>query len=1070
MDTKKPGTNEEHLTVVHHPVNDDGLISKVIHFSVYHRGVVLMLTALVAIIGYLSFEKLPIDAVPDITNVQVQVNTAVEGLAPEEIERNVTFPIETAMSGIAGVTQVRSITRFGISSVTVAFEDDMDIYRARQLISERLQGAMGQLPKNVQPKLGPVSTGLGEIYHYAIEADKVETGEARIKQLMELRALQDWFLKPRLLTVKGVAEVNTIGGFEKQFHIQPTPKQMARYGLHFSDLMEALDKVNQNVGGGYVQQTTEQFLVQGIGLFKTIEDIKAVPIKSLESFRTITIGDVADVKLATELRTGAALVRGKETVLGSVFMLMGENSRTVSTRVAERMKEIEKGLPPGYKIETLYDRSDLVNATLGTVEHNLVTGAVLVVIVLLFLVGNVRAALITAVTIPLSLLMTFIVMKRFDISGNLMSLGALDFGIIVDGAVIVLENCVRMVHVKTHELKRSLSKEELQKTVYDAAIEIRTAAGFGELIIVVVFLPIFALVGIEGKMFKPMAATFSIAVISALILSFTTAPALASLFLTGKVAEKEPWLMRQVSKLYAPFLAFSLRRRKRVAAIGIGAIVLGAALFASLGGEFLPQLNEGSLTVQFVRPVNISIDQSIALQAKSEEIITSFPEVEVAFSRIGTSEVATDPMGVNLSDTYVMLKSKDTWPKVNGKRRSKVDLEAAIKERLEAELPGQRALLSQPIQMRFNELLEGTRADVSVKVFGDDMDKLADVTKSIAAVINQVPGAGDVEVELKGTSPILKVTPKEGILHKLGVSAREVLETVGIALGGEEVGYLYEGIKRFPVVIRLNEKDRSDLEAIKTLPVGIAASATIPLSEAATVRFDQAFGSVSREQSKRRAAVMINPRGRDTESFVTEAQQKVAASVKLPPGYYVEWGGNFKNLQEARSRLLVLTPLALMLVLMMIYAAFKSIYQTALIFSGVPLALVGGVLGLMLNRLPFSISAGVGFIALSGIAVLNGVVLLNYFNDLQKQGLRGEAVVKEGALIRLRPVLMTALVDIFGFLPMMLSTGVGAEVQKPLASVVIGGIISSTLLTLIVLPSSYMIFEKRMTAFGLDKK
>jgi cobalt-zinc-cadmium resistance protein CzcA len=522
--------------------------------------------------------------------------------------------------------------------------------------------------------------------------------------------------------------------------------------------------------------------------------------------------------------------------------------------------------------------------------------------------------------------------------------------------------------------------------------------------------------------------------------------------------------MRQVSRLYAPFLAFTLKRRKRVAAIGVGAIALGAVLFSTLGGEFLPQLNEGSLTVQFVRPVNISIDQSVALQEKSEEIIMSFPEVEVAFSRIGTSEVATDPMGVNLSDTYIMLKEKDTWPKVNGSRRTKGELEAAIKEKLEAELPGQRALLSQPIQMRFNELLEGTRADISVKVFGDDMDQLAKVTKEIAAVITKVPGAGDVEVELKGTSPILKVIPKEGILHKLGVSTREVLETVGVALGGEEVGYLYEGIKRFPIVIRLNEKDRSDLSAIKSLPVGIAATSTIPLSDAATVKFDEAYGSVSREQSKRRAAVMINPRGRDTESFVTEAQDKVAAAVKLPPGYYVEWGGNFKNLQEARSRLLVLTPLALMLVLMMIYAAFKSLFQTALIFSGVPLALVGGVLGLMLNRLPFSISAGVGFIALSGIAVLNGVVLVNYFNDLQRQGMSGEALVKQGALIRLRPVLMTALVDIFGFLPMMLSTGVGAEVQKPLASVVIGGILSSTLLTLIVLPSLYLLFEKRMTA------
>ena len=1062
MDIKKTNDKESHISVVHHPVNDDGIVSKVIHFSVYHRGTVLMLTALVAIVGFLAFEKLPIDAVPDITNVQVQVNTAIEGLAPEEIERNVTFPIETAMSGIAGVTQVRSITRFGISSVTVVFEDGMDIYRARQLISERLQGATGQLPKGAHPKLGPVSTGLGEIYHYAIEAEKVETGEARMKQLMELRSLQDWFLKPRLLTVKGVAEVNTIGGFEKQFHIQPNPQKMGRYGLHFRDLTDALDRVNQNVGGGYVQQTTEQFLVQGVGLFKNIEDIKAVPVKSLESFKTVTIGDVAEVKLSTELRTGAALVRGKEAVLGSVFMLMGENSRTVSTRVAERMKEIQSGLPEGYKIETLYDRSDLVNATLGTVEHNLVTGAVLVVIILLLLVGNVRAALITAVTIPLSLLMTFIVMKYFDISGNLMSLGALDFGIIVDGAVIVLENCVRMVHSKTHELKRSLTKEELQKTVYNAAIEIRTAAGFGELIIVVVFLPIFALVGIEGKMFKPMAATFSIAVISALILSFTTAPALASLFLTGKVSEKEPWLMRQVSMLYAPFLDFSLKYRKRIAAFGVGAILLGGGLFATLGGEFLPQLNEGSMTVQFVRPVNMSIDQSVALQAKSEDIIMSFSEVEVAFSRIGTSEVATDPMGVNLSDTYVILKSKETWPKVEGRRRSKRELETAIKEKLEAELPGQRALLSQPIQMRFNELLEGTRADVSVKVFGDDMDKLAEVTKTIAGIVGEVPGAGDVEVELKGTSPLLKITPKEGILHRLGVSAREVLETVGVALGGEEVGYLYEGIKRFPIVMRLNERERSDLSAIEALPVGIAASATIPLSEAAEVKFDEAYGSVSREQTKRRAAVMINPRGRDTESFVKEAQQKVASTVKLPPGYYLEWGGNFKNLQEARSRLLVLTPLALTLVLMMIYAAFKNIFQTALVFSGVPLALVGGVLGLILNGLPFSISAGVGFIALSGIAVLNGVVLLNYFNDLQRRGMKGEALVKEGALIRLRPVLMTALVDIFGFLPMMLSTGVGAEVQKPLASVVIGGIISSTLLTLIVLPSLYAIFEKRM--------
>ena len=1036
------------------------MISKIIHFSVYHRGVVLLFTLLAAILGWSSFETLPIDAVPDITNIQVQVNTAVEGLAPEEIERTVTFPVETAMSGLAGVDQVRSITRFGLSQVTVVFEDDTDIYRARQLVSERLQAVASQLPKTVQPKLGPVSSGLGEIYHYTIEAEKIAQGEERVRQLMELRA--DWYIKPRLLTVKGVAEVNTIGGHEKQFHIQPDPKLMAKYGIHFSDIEDALSKTNQNVGGGYVQQTSEQFLVQAVGLFKQIEDIRSVPLRLLETYKTITIGDIATVTLAKELRTGAALVQGKEEVLGTVLMLLGDNSRTVSTRVLGRIQEIQKGLPPGYKIQTLYNRSDLVNATLGTVEHNLLTGASLVVIILLLLVGNVRAAFITAVMIPLSLLMTFIAMKRFDISGNLMSLGALDFGIIVDGAVIVLDNCVRFVHDRTQKLGRSLTNGELKQAVYEASLEIRKAAGFGELIIVVVFLPIFALVGIEGKMFKPMAATFSFAVLSALILSFTTAPALASLLLKGKVADKEPWLMQKIRNFYAPFLSLSLGHRKWTVGIGIAAIVLGGILFSTLGGEFLPQLDEGSLTIQFVRPVNISLDQSIAIQEKSEKIIQTFPEVEVVFSRIGTSEVATDPMGVNLADTYIMLKDRKNWPKVNGKRRSKPELMQAILGRLELDLPGQRSLLSQPIQMRFNELLEGTRADVSVKVFGDDLDQLSDVTKQIAATISKVSGSGDVEVELKGTSPLLRVTPKEGIMKTLGVSNREVLETVGIAMGGEEVGYLYEGIKRFPIVIRLNEKARSELDSIRTLPVGISANTTIPLSDAAHIRFEEAYSAISREQTKRRAAVMINPRGRDTESFVQEAQKAVEKAVKLPTGYYLEWGGNFKNLQEARSRLLVLTPLALILVLMMIYAAFKNVYETGLIFSCVPLALVGGVLGLILNGLPFSISAGVGFIALSGIAVLNGVVLVHYFNDLRQEGLKGEQIVRKGTLIRLRPVLMTALVDIFGFLPMMLSTGVGAEVQKPLASVVIGGIVSSTLLTLIVLPTIYLIFNKKM--------
>lgn len=1038
------------------------MMNKLIRFSVYHPSAILALTLLAGLVGWFSFQSLPIDAVPDITNVQVQVNTPVEGLAPEEIERSITFPVETAMSGIAGVEQVRSITRFGLSQVTVVFEDQIDIYRARQVVSERLQSVAGDLPTGAKPSLGPVTTGLGEIFHYTVEADKIETGEARLKQLMDLRAIQEWFIKPRLLTVKGVAEVNTIGGYEKQFHIQPIPKKLVKYGLHFGDIEEALAKTNQNVGGGYIQQTGEQFLVQAVGLLRSVEDIKAVPVKSLETFTTLTIGDLADVGLGKELRTGAALIGGKEAILGTVLMLLGENSRVVSTRVAERMKEIEKTLPAGIKIKNLYDRSTLVNATLNTITHNLVLGAVLVMVILLLLVGNMRAALITSFTIPISLLLTFISMKWFGVSGNLMSLGALDFGIIVDGAVIVIDNCIRIVHERAKTLGRTLEKNEVREAVFEGAVEIRKAAGFGQLIIVVVFLPIFGLVGIEGKMFRPMAATFTFALLFALVLSFTTVPALASLFFTGDIQDKEPFLMRWLHRIYEPILNLSLRLRLVAVGIGLGAMVIGGLLFTRLGGEFLPQLDEQSLTIQFVRPVNISLDQSVAMQEKSERIVGEFSEVDAIFSRIGTSEIATDPMGVNLSDTYITLKDHSTWPKIEGSKRTKEELVKAISQKLETELPGQRFLFSQPIEMRFNELLEGTRADVSVKVFGEEMNTLVDLTKQIAASISKVKGAGDVEVELRGTSPLLRVTPNIKLLNQLGASNREVLEAVGIAIGGKEAGYLYEGVKRFPIVIRLNEKDRADLNSIRSLPVGISANNVLPLSDTSEIKFVEAYSSVTREQTKRRAAVMINPRDRDTESFVDEAQKRVAQEVKMPSGYYLEWGGNFKNLQEARSRLLVLTPLALALVLLMIYAAFKSGIQTAIIFSGVPLALVGGVLGLMLNGLPFSISAGVGFIALSGIAVLNGVVLLNYFNELKKQGMEGVALVKKGALIRLRPVLMTALVDIFGFLPMMLSVGVGAEVQKPLASVVIGGIVSTTLLTLVILPTLYNLLEQRI--------
>lgn len=1046
------------------------MISKLVRTSINYRWLVILFTGLIGLAGWFAFQSLPIDAVPDITNVQVQVNTPVEALSPEEIERSVTVPVETALNGIPGVIQVRSITRFGISQVTVTFEDGTDIYRARQLVTERLQGVADSLPEGLHPELGPVSSGLGEIYHYVVEAKKAATGPARLEQLSEIRALQDWYVKPRLLTVKGVAEVNTIGGHEKQYLIQPDPRKMAALGIHFSDIEEAIESANKNAGGGYVEQTADQFLVQAFGLFTSLDDIRNVPVRSLENARVVSIGEIATVSIGRELRTGAALHNGKEVVIGTVLMLLGENSRSVAIRVAEQIEEIKKGLPQDYEIKAVYNRSDLVNETLSTVEHNILLGAVLVIVVLFLLVGNLRAALITAIVIPLSLLFTFILMRRFGISGNLVSLGALDFGIIVDGAVIVLDNCVRHIHDRTQSLKRALTGSELNETIHDATLEIRKSAGFGELIIVVVFLPVFAFVGIEGKMFVPMAATFIFAIISALILSFTFVPALASLILKGKVEDKEPWIMRKLYGLYEPALNWSLGARRAVISIAVVAIALGAFLFSRLGGEFLPQLNEGSIAIQFIRPVTVGISHSVALEEKSQEIIKSFPEIQDVFGRIGTAEISTDPMGPNIADTYLMLKPKNEWPLIEGKRRSKEELINAIVEELESTVTGQRILVSQPIQLRFNELMEGTRADVSLKIFGEDQVKITELGEQAVAAIQTVPGAGDVELEAKGTVSILDVSPKKDVLRRMGVSSKEVLETVGVAIGGHEVGTFYDGMKKFPIIVRLKDEDRSNMESIKNLPVGIQGASTLPLASVAELKFVEAYSSFSREQTKRRIAVLINPRGRDTESFVEDAQAIVEEKVKMPPGYYMEWGGNFKNLNEAKGRLSILGPLALLLVLLMIYAAFKNIFETGLIFLCIPLALVGGVLGLMIAGIPFSISAGVGFIALSGIAVLNGVVLVNYFNELRARGVSGVELVKRGSTLRLRPVLMTALVDVFGFLPMALSTGMGAEVQRPLATVVIGGIISSTVLTLIVLPVLYNAFEKQILKFSHETK
>lgn len=1035
------------------------MISKIVRFSIENRWIIIILTLLLGFAGYESFKRLPIDAVPDITNIQVQLNTQVEGRGPDEIERTVTYPLETAMNGVPGVTQVRSITRYGLSQVTIVFEDDTDIYKARQLVSERLQSISNQLPTSVEPVLGPVSTGLGEIFHYVIEADSIAKGEERLKQLTEIRAIQDWYVKPRLLTIKGVAEVNTIGGYERQYHIEPNPILMAKYGLHFGDIERAIEKVNQNAAGGYVEQTADQFIVQASGLFETMEDIKDVPVKTLGNLKIISISDIAKVGLGKELRTGAALYNGEEVVVGTALMLLGENSREVSLKVAAQIENIKKGLPKGYKIETLYNRSDLVNATLDTIKHNLLYGAALVIVILFLLIGNLRAALITAIVIPISLLMTFILMKKYGISGNLVSLGALDFGIIVDGAVIVLDNCVRHIQEQTKSLGRKLSLSEIKDTVHEATMEIRKSAGFGELIIVVVFLPVFAFVGIEGKMFIPMATTFIFALISALILSFTLVPALATLLLRGDIKDKEPFLMRLLERVYAPILNYSLKARRLVIGLAIFAVVIGGVLFTRLGGEFLPTLNEGSIAVQMIRPVTVGITHSVSLEEKSQKVIKSIPEVSHIFSRIGTAEISMDPMGPNISDSYILLKPESERPKINGRIRTKDEIVKNIVNELEATTPGQRILVSQPIQLRFNELMEGTRSDVSLKIFGEDQDILTQEAEKVVSVIEKINGAGDVELEAKGKMTVLEIKPKYKVLKKLGISASEVLETVGIAVGGDQVGIFYDGMKRFPIIVRLGSERRDDIEQIKTLPVGLTGGSTIPLNEVAEIHFKESYSSFSREETKRRIAVLINPRGRDTESFINEAQLAVEKEIKLPPGYYMEWGGNFKNLNEAKTRLFILGPLALLLVLIMIYAAFRNIYETLLIFLCVPLALVGGVLALMIKGIPFSVSAGVGFIALSGIAVLNGVVLVNSFNNLRAKGKTGSEIIKKGALLRLRPVMMTALTDILGFLPMAIAVGLGAEIQRPLATVIIGGIISSTILTLVILPVFYSSLE-----------
>ncbi|WP_412470137.1 MULTISPECIES: efflux RND transporter permease subunit [unclassified Halobacteriovorax] len=1036
------------------------MMNKIIEFSVHNRLFVFIATAILIIGGIYSFDKLSIDAVPDITNTQVQVNTPVEGLTPEEIERMVTFPIESALTGMPGVEQTRSVSKYGISQVTVIFNDDVDIFRARQLTSEKLVNI--DLPIGIKPEMGPISTGLGEIFHYSLSfKGEVKTEEEEMLKLMELRSIQDWLIKPRLLTVKGVTEVNTIGGYEKQYFIQPDIDKMARFGIHFDDIENAIESTNQNVGGGYIPQTGEQLLVRGVGLLKNISDIENIVIKRLGSLDIIRVKDVAVVKFDKEIRTGAATHNGKEVVIGTAFMLLGENSRAVSIRLEERINEIKKDLPSWVNLEIVYNRSNMVNATLSTVEHNLIVGAGLVMAFLMLLVGNIRAAIIVAATIPISLLITFILMRWQNVSGNLMSLGALDFGIIVDGAVIVIENCVHRLQKRTKEIGRALTRAEIKDLVVESAIEIRSAAGFGEIIVITVFIPLFALTGVEGKMFGPMATTFIMALGSALVLSFTLVPALAATFLNSNTKDREPKIMLLAKQAFAPILELALKFKKTVLGFGVSAIALGGVLFMGLGSEFIPQLDEGDFAVQFIRPANINIENSIHLQRLSEDVIKEFPQVKTVFGRTGAGEISTDPMGVNISDSYVMLKPVDEWPK-SDLIQNKNDLMEEVKKALALNIPAQVAMFSQPVELRFNELLEGTRASVSAKVFGEDLKVIEEIANKVSEAIAKTPGAGEVEVESKGLSPMIQYTPKLEELAKLGVSSKPVLDVISTAIGGSKVGDIYDGVKKYPIMTRLSANERSDVETISNLPVGISEGYTVKIKDVADIELSETYSSINRENSTRRLAILINPQTRDIENFVNVAKEIVEKEVTLPEGYYIEWGGSFKNLISAKERLSILVPLALLLILVMLYAAFKNYAQVLLIFLCAPMALIGGVLSLKILGLPFSISAGVGFIALCGISILNGVVLVTYFNRLLADGKSPDDVVREGTMVRLRPVLMTALTDIFGFLPMIFSTGLGAEVQKPLATVVVGGIISATLLTLVVLPSLYRLFIEQM--------
>ncbi|HQR38713.1 MAG TPA: CusA/CzcA family heavy metal efflux RND transporter [Blastocatellia bacterium] len=1030
------------------------MIDALIRFSVRQRLLVLLMVLIMAAGGIYSFERLPIDAVPDVTNTQVQVLTGAPSLAPLEIERQITFPVEVAMSGLPGIQEIRSVSKFGLSAVTIVFDDSTDIYFARQLVLERLSQARDEIPVDIgSPEMGPISTGLGESYQYELKASPGSGHDATT-----LRTIQDWSVRRQLLSVPGLAEVNSFGGLEKQYQVRLDPAKLQSYGLSLRDVLEAVGRNNANVGGAYIEHGQEQYLLRGIGLVESLDDVANIVVKTGPEGVPVYVRNLGDVVTGATVRQGAVTADGEgEMVAGIAMMLKGENSRAVVDRVKERVEQIQKTLPKGVNLVPFYDRTELVDRTIRTVARNLIEGALLVILVLILLLGNWRGALVVAAVIPLSMLFAAILMVVFRVSGNLMSLGSLDFGLIVDGAVIVVENAVR----RRAEAQHAGSHDPPERTILDACLEVGRPVVFAVGIITIVYLPLLSLTGIEGKMFKPMALTVVFALVGALILSLTFVPAMLTFVLRGHVAETESIAIRYARRWYRPALDFVMRHRARSLAMATLLVIASAVVFPFLGAEFIPRLDEGSLAIQIGRLPSVSLTRSLEIAGETERIIRGFPEVTKVVSKTGRAEVATDPMGVDLSDLYVALKPPSEWTSA----KTREELVEKMSKALEDNVPDAVFSFSQPIELRVAELISGVRSDVAIKLFGDDLDTLRETADVIARAVSKVPGAEDVKVEQVTGLPQLQIKADRAAIARYGINVEDVNDLVESVVAGKLAGVVFEGEQRFNLVVRLDEATSRDVETIRQLLVTAPSGARVPLSEIAAVTLVEGPAQISRDDTRRRIGIELNVRGRDIGSFVKEAQARMGRDVTLPPGYYLTWGGQFENLQRATSRLLVVVPLALFLIFVLLFATFGSGKQALLIYTSIPLAVIGGVFALAIRGMPFSISAGVGFIALFGVAVLDGVVMVSYINRLRDEGMPVERAVKEGADGRLRPILMTALVASLGFVPMALATSAGAEVQRPLATVVIGGLIVSTVLKLLVLPMLYGWLERDEVEF-----